>query len=157
MTLREWVVGGFARQVTPFHSLTRHRSCTDIFHSVTSYSTNAAILTLEHNHPVGNTLKALVDVNLLVDTMKSNETRVGEWLNVMGYTKPESISTRSKDNQPGVTIQAIALWSAGPLNLKGYERSLDQQSADDAANSQNALQDCMKGKDRRSQFYPSHR
>jgi hypothetical protein len=128
----KWVAGGFARRVTHFHGLWRHRSCTDTFHSVTNYSTKAAILTLEHNHPVGNTLKALVDVNLQVDTMKSNEARIGEWLNVMGYVKPESTSTGAKENQSAVNIQAIFLWSAGPLNLKGYERSLDQQSADDA-------------------------
>ena len=122
----------FRRRATRFHGLWCHRSCTDIFHSVTNYSTKAAILTLEHNHPVGNTVKALVDVNLQVDAMKLNEARIGEWLNVMGYVKPKSTSTRAKENQSGVNIQAIVLWPAGPLNLKGYERSLDQQTAGDA-------------------------
>ncbi|EKD13897.1 uncharacterized protein L3040_005490 [Drepanopeziza brunnea f. sp. 'multigermtubi'] len=101
---------------------------------VTKYSTQTAILTLEHNHPPGNLLKAQVDVRLLVSTLKSNETQVGEWVHVMGYIandqKPNGTTNRNLD----VGIQAVVLWCAGPLSLTGYERSLDQRAIDERKN-----------------------
>lgn len=99
-------------------------------YSVTKYTTKTATLTLEHNHPVGNLLQAHVDVALLVATMKSNESQIGEWLNVMGYVmNPPSKETGQ--GRPAVYIQAIMLWSAGSFNLKAYEMSLDQHKASD--------------------------
>ncbi|KAF4630777.1 hypothetical protein G7Y89_g7353 [Cudoniella acicularis] len=96
---------------------------------VTNYSTNAATLTLEHDHPQGQSLKALVNVKLLLETIKSHETRVGEWVNVIGYINPEAKSVLSKEKD-GVTVQALVLWSTGSLDLQGYERSLERQNLD---------------------------
>jgi hypothetical protein len=95
-----------------------------------------AILTLEHNHPAGNKLRALIDVRLLLNTMKSNETRIGEWLNVIGYVMAsETVRTNGphRNTQEAIPVQAIVLWSAGPLKLDGYQRSLDQQILEAAA------------------------
>lgn len=99
---------------------------------MTNYSTKTAILTLEHNHPQGNLVKALVDVKLLASTLKSNETRVGEWVNAIGYVVAQQSNGAEKTSvlQPTVLIQAIVLWSCGPLKLDGYERSLDKQNLD---------------------------
>jgi hypothetical protein len=107
------------------------RTYTDI-RSVMNDSTKTALLTLEHNHPPGNKLKALVDIELLVTTLKSSETRIGEWVNVIGYIRSPQKSqiNRPDDVQLQVQVQAILLWSSGPLKLDGYERSLDQQRAD---------------------------
>jgi hypothetical protein len=100
--------------------------------SVTNYSTKTAILTLEHNHPPGNKLKALVDITLLVNTLKSSETRIGEWVNVIGYTQvpQQRRANYTNSDELHVQVQAIVLWPSGPLKLDGYERSLDQQKAD---------------------------
>ncbi|PQE14946.1 telomere length regulation ten1 protein [Rutstroemia sp. NJR-2017a WRK4] len=93
---------------------------------VTSYNRKSAILTLEHNFPVGNLLKAEVNIQLLIGGLTSQETRVGEWVNVMGYI--ESIdqvrSTRSFDSNFVVPVQAVVLWPSGPIHLDLYERSL---------------------------------
>jgi hypothetical protein len=102
--------------------------------SVTKYSLGSAILTLEHNHPQGNRLKALVDVNLLLNGMKSNETRIGEWVNVIGYIQSQQKPDTSENNLSNIPVQAIILWSSGPFNLEGYERSLDQKNAEEISN-----------------------
>jgi hypothetical protein len=101
--------------------------------SVTEYSTKTAILTLEHNHPLGNKLKALVDVKLLVNTLKSTDTRVGEWVNVIGYISMTWTPSPSRNTIP---VQAIVLWTSGPLKLDGYERVLDVQKVDRTTNNQ---------------------
>ncbi|TVY22261.1 hypothetical protein LHYA1_G009040 [Lachnellula hyalina] len=96
-------------------------------HSITNYSTKTATLTLEHNYPPGQTLRALVNIDLILNTIKSHETRTGEWVNVMGYIQAESQPKHSVINESGVPVQAIVLWSSSSLNLQTYERSLDQQ------------------------------
>ncbi|KAH7358285.1 CST complex subunit Ten1 [Plectosphaerella cucumerina] len=87
---------------------------------VQHYSTATACLTLTHNFPEGAEATALVDVNLLLEKLTAELTRVGEWVNVTGY-----ISETTRPNGDGhVPIQALLLWSAGPLDLQRYERSL---------------------------------
>lgn len=97
---------------------------------MTSYSSQTATLVLEHNYPKGNHLKAFVDVEHLLGTLKSSETQVGEWVNVMGYITPEPRDEHTMETQntwKSAFIQAIVLWSAGPIRLDKYESSLDQQ------------------------------
>jgi len=94
---------------------------------VTKYSTKTAILTLEHNHPVGNSLKVLVDVNLLLNTLKLHETQIGEWVNVMGYVECTKKKNSPKNDELEVQVQALVLWPSGPLDLQGYEKSLDRK------------------------------
>ncbi|CCD49828.1 hypothetical protein ACHAO1_001983 [Botrytis cinerea] len=93
---------------------------------VISYNRSSAVLTLEHNFPVGNGIKASVNVQLLLNSLTHHETRVGEWINVVGYIsdtdEPQDIKTRKSGT--AITIQAIALWSSGPIQLDAYERSL---------------------------------
>jgi hypothetical protein len=100
---------------------------------VSKYSTNTAVLTLEHNHPPNNSVKALVDVRLLLNTLKSNETSIGEWVNVMGYVTSERIQGPPVNPKSEIKIQAIVLWSANSFNLEGYENSLDQKKVDESA------------------------
>ncbi|KAG9242440.1 CST complex subunit Ten1 [Calycina marina] len=99
---------------------------------VTSYSTKKASMTLEHNHPAGNKLRALVNIELLLNTLKSTQTSIGEWVNVIGYTKASATSgvSASARSGPVVEVEALVLWSAGPLKLDGYEQSLDKLKDD---------------------------
>lgn len=73
-----------------------------------------------------------MNLELLVNSLKSNETRIGEWLNVIGYiqTPQQSLTGLSKNSSARVQVQAILLWSSGPLKLDGYEKNMDQQKAD---------------------------
>ncbi|PMD27346.1 hypothetical protein NA56DRAFT_553551, partial [Hyaloscypha hepaticicola] len=91
---------------------------------VTDYSQKEALLTLEHNHPASNMYKALVDVNLLLSTLKSHETQIGEWVNVIGYIERFRREDPPSINGHEVRVQALVLWSSGPFNLEGYEKSL---------------------------------
>jgi hypothetical protein len=100
--------------------------------SVTDYSQKEALLTLEHNHPASNMYKALVDVNLLLSTLKSHETQIGEWVNVIGYIERFRKEDPPSINGHEVRVQALVLWSSGPFNLEGYEKSLDRKIAESA-------------------------
>jgi hypothetical protein len=70
-----------------------------------------------------------VDVNLLLGTLHSTDTRIGEWVNVMGYiTVPSSKQDcRSKAKQANVSVQAVVLWSAGSVKVDEYEKFLFEQ------------------------------
>ncbi|KAJ0163673.1 hypothetical protein CTA2_2612 [Colletotrichum tanaceti] len=96
------------------------------YDAVTSYSTHSAVLTLEHGFPKESNTIALVDLRLLLGVVKSNQTQVGEWVNVVGYVTPPPPGARAKGTTRGpqkVAIQALVLWSAGPLDLQRYENS----------------------------------
>ncbi|CAD6445133.1 341e633b-d96f-4607-9a1f-ed4b42ab7e41 [Sclerotinia trifoliorum] len=93
---------------------------------VTSYDKTSAVLTLEHNFPVDNGFKAFVNIQLLLNSVQSHETKIGEWVNVVGYVVDIGESQDSKVclSGSGIAIQAIVLWSSGPIQLDAYERSL---------------------------------
>jgi hypothetical protein len=78
---------------------------------------------------MGNGHKALVDVNLLLESLDSSQTRLGEWMNVMGYVTSKGPSKTAGPNCDcgHTTVQAIVFWSAGPVKLDEYERALFEQ------------------------------
>lgn len=77
----------------------------------------------------------------MLETLKSTDTSVGEWVNVIGYvTDPEArsgdceLKTASKNgNGPStdspmmVHVQAVMLWSAGAIRLGEYEKTLSER------------------------------
>jgi hypothetical protein len=69
----------------------------------------------------------LVDVNLVLESLGSDQTRIGEWVNVIGYiTDIPPLADGKEPNQrrPTVRAQAIVLWSAGPVDVRRYETSV---------------------------------
>ena len=62
--------------------------------------------------------------------MKSGETRMGEWINVIGYVNAAPQGLEPTKGSSEVHVQALILWSAGSFDLHGYEKSLDQQKLD---------------------------
>ncbi|KAH8596470.1 CST complex subunit Ten1 [Bisporella sp. PMI_857] len=94
---------------------------------VTAYSTKSATLTLQHNYPPGHKVIALVEVELLLSTLKSNETQVGEWVNVIGYIKQAQEADDHHVSLVNVIVQALVLWSSGPIKLEDYETVLEQR------------------------------
>ncbi len=95
--------------------------------SVTSYSMATGTLTLEHQYPPGSKTRALVDVKLLLDRLKSDQTQVGEWVNVIGYIAADPAlhaTTPTNQRGPDVHVQALVVWSAGPLDIEQYEACL---------------------------------
>lgn len=99
---------------------------------VTSYSSASGILTLQHHHQTQDSrcVAALVDVTLVLRTLKSDQVRIGEWVNVIGYVtavKPSSI----RENEAflahvhtQVRVRALLLWSSGPLETQRYNESV---------------------------------
>jgi hypothetical protein len=102
--------------------------------SVLAYSTRGAILQLAHAYPRGTNVTAHVDVSLVLETLGEEQTRVGEWVNVIGYVTAKadaasaptapSISTQAAS----VHVQALVLWSTGPLNVDRYEMSFEKKT-----------------------------
>lgn len=68
--------------------------------------------------------------------MKSTETQIGEWVNVMGYITDNQKQNRIIDENSEISVQALVLWSAGPFNRTSYEKSLDQKTTDEMASRQ---------------------
>ncbi|EJT74224.1 hypothetical protein GGTG_08068 [Gaeumannomyces tritici R3-111a-1] len=103
---------------------------------VESYATGDATLTLEHDKAAahGPRVRALIDVNLLLQSLKAEQTRAGEWVNVIGYIAPEPDQPRAPGPLPGehhrVHVQAIVLWSAGSLNIQEYTSTVAARSND---------------------------
>lgn len=110
---------------------------------VTHYDQATGLLTVRHAYPPPPSpcSTAVVDVNLLLESLKSADTRVGEWLNLMGYVKGHSqVLEKNKthgrafrrgmsaDARSGVAsvarVEAMMLWSAGGIKLAEYERAL---------------------------------
>jgi len=105
---------------------------------VTNYDVTDASLILEHHYPLdAPPARVLVDVKLLLETIKANETRAGAWLNVIGYVQstPKAKAARLGNTGPGAkptaTVQAVMLWDAGSLKLADYEKCLADLKAID--------------------------
>ncbi|KAH8699678.1 CST complex subunit Ten1 [Ilyonectria robusta] len=95
---------------------------------VTSYSTALGCLSLGHLYPLGTDVTVLVDVNLILESLTSEKTRVGEYVNVIGYITskqaPHAPDTAQQETAQ-VLVQALMLWSTGPMDIRTYEKSVD--------------------------------
>ena len=96
------------------------------------YNVKTGCLHLQHAYPLSSnkpspTVLAVVDIGLVGPTIKSTDTQVGEWVNVMGYVG-EKIAGATK-REIGVRVQALMLWSAGALIIKDYERAVQGRRA----------------------------
>ncbi|RDW60903.1 hypothetical protein BP6252_12286 [Coleophoma cylindrospora] len=101
---------------------------------VSGYSRNSIPATMVLRHDFPNTrstsLEALVDVDLLLSSLKPTDTQYGEWVHVIGYVKDDIPAGSHKvpgATTPQVSIQALVLWSAGPFSLDEYESTLTRQ------------------------------
>ncbi|KAJ4165785.1 hypothetical protein LMH87_007401 [Akanthomyces muscarius] len=85
---------------------------------VTAYSTITACITLGHLYPRGTNVAVTVNVELLLETLASEATRTGEWVNVIGYVK-------GVVGREAAAVQALMVWPAGPMDIQQYEAALD--------------------------------
>ncbi|AEO62482.1 uncharacterized protein THITE_2148687 [Thermothielavioides terrestris NRRL 8126] len=95
---------------------------------VSSYTPASGVLALEHRLPEEScSVLALVDVNLVLESLSADQTRVGEWINVIGYitdVAPSADGKKPHSQAPRVHAQAVLLWSAGPVDVRRYEASV---------------------------------
>ena len=104
------------------------------FSSVTEYVTSSGTLKLQHAHnatdsKASSAIVALVDIELLLETIKATDMHVGAWVNVIGYVDAGARVSRrvagtGKDQGIDVKIQAVMLWSAGSIRIGDYEQAL---------------------------------
>ncbi|CAF9906904.1 hypothetical protein IMSHALPRED_005388 [Imshaugia aleurites] len=117
---------------------------------VTRYTLSTGVLQLQHayHHPPNNPTVAFVDVNVILESLKREDTQVGAWVNVMGYVeevlkerkregaqeqgkteqmKRKERSVREGPRAVGVRVKAIMLWSAGGVKIEEYERTLEEK------------------------------
>lgn len=119
---------------------------------VTRYSLSTGVLELQHAyHPPATKTRtlALVDVNVVLEGLKREDTQVGAWINVVGYVEEvikegsrrgqgqgqeKTVLATGKGEKVGegsrmvrVRVQAIMLWNAGGVKIGGYERTLEEK------------------------------
>ena len=87
-----------------------------------------------------------MDVNLLLETLRREDTQVGAWVNVVGYLEgivkegkrgkmretERDVEAQQGDAAPVVyvRVQAIMLWSAGGVKIGEYEKALGERFKD---------------------------
>jgi len=95
---------------------------------VASYSPVSGVLALEHRlADEALSVHALVDVALVLESLGTEQTRGGEWVNVIGYITDIVPFADIKDESrgtPTVHTQAVLLWSAGAFDIRRYETSI---------------------------------
>lgn len=100
----------------------------DISHSVLAYSLSSAHLKLGHDYPQDTNVTAVVDVNLVLQTLGHEQTRVGEWVNVVGYVTAKRRASKPDPGGLSVHVQALIVWSTGPLDVQKYEKTFDRDT-----------------------------
>lgn len=74
-------------------------------------------------YPPGTNETVRVNIELVLETIQSGVTQVGQWVNVVGYI------VEGEGSESLVHVQALLLWSTGPLDIGRYEKSLQEQMA----------------------------
>jgi hypothetical protein len=105
--------------------------------SVKEYDVRTGTLALDRPQPSApGEIVAEVNIDHVLETIKALDMEVGAWLNVMGYVKetkppvppPTAQGYRSEDIPiKRVSVQAIAVWSAGDIDLEAYEKAVRER------------------------------
>lgn len=114
---------------------------------VTRYAVSTGVVELQHAYPPPphTPIIALVDVNVILESLKREDTQVGAWVNVMGYVEEvlkdgkraqaqeqgKAAFTKIKGGEGPrvvrVRVRAIMLWSAGGVKVGEYEGILEKR------------------------------
>lgn len=76
-------------------------------------------------------MSALVDVKLLLQSLKVNQTDVGRWVHVIGYitsVQRASAKTRPPSAVTSIGVQALVLWPAEDLDIPAYEKAFEGEA-----------------------------
>ena len=75
---------------------------------------------MKHDYPITATPKrANVNIDHVLESVQSTTVDVGTWINVIGYVE--------RRKEAGVFVQAIAIWSAGNVDLDAYEKAVEKR------------------------------
>ena len=102
-----------------------------LLYSVIRYVTSTGMLHLQHarsSSPLNDEklteVIAIVDISLLLSTLKTTDLQCGEWLNVIGYVGRRLVDEKGKEPKNTIRVQAVMAWSAGAIDLGAYEKAL---------------------------------
>ena len=127
-----------------------HRNKVRFLGCVTRYTLSAGVLELQHAYhpPPKVPTIALVDVNVVLEGLKREDTQVGAWINVVGYVEEvvkegkraqgqaqEKMGPATRNGERvregprvvRVRVQAVVLWNAGGVKIGEYERTLENR------------------------------
>lgn len=101
------------------------------------YDVTHGALHLEHCYPpsLQPRPRVAVDIQLILETVKSTELQPGTWLNVIGYVR-RPIQRHEGRRRSGmddskiaddVDVQAVMLWNAGAIKVGDYEANIIRQ------------------------------
>lgn len=125
--------GPLPTHLTFLSSLASHPTGTKVrfLGCVTGYDVHHGILRLAHAYPSNASLSplssnatAVVDVTVIVDSLKRDILEVGAWLNVIGYVK-EQRQGGNKGGSGSVGVQATMIWAATGVRLGEYEKAVE--------------------------------
>lgn len=74
-------------------------------------------------YPKDTNVLVSVDIELVLETLQLGLTRIGEWINVVGYVLDGS----SKAPDAVAHVQALMVWETGPLDIQQYERAVEDE------------------------------
>jgi hypothetical protein len=92
------------------------------------------MLTLKHHYPPESTkpAKTTVDINLLLESIKSTDIEIGAWINVLGYvtwsTHANKTRVASVEKKSGKAllrrslVKPLLIHSAGSIDVGKYEK-----------------------------------
>ena len=58
-----------------------------------------------------------MNIEHVLESIRRTEVDVGSWINVIGYVE--------RRNEKGIFVQAIAVWSAGNVDLDAYQKAVE--------------------------------
>ena len=92
---------------------------------IRAYDTQVGVLELMHSYPPSSpssNMRALVDIGVIVETMKREDLEVGAWVNVVGYVQGHE--RKAREDVLTINVQAIMVWGAGSVRLGQYEKAV---------------------------------
>lgn len=84
------------------------------------YVIKTGTLRLKHDFSASSVpIVANVDIEHVLERVKRSDLELGTWINVIGHVehRPEK----------GVFVQAVAIWDAGNVDLKAYEKAVEKR------------------------------
>ena len=122
--------GPLPAQLTLLSSLPSYASGSKVrfLGCVNSYNSQKGILELTHAYPSsidGPIIRAIVDVNVILETMRRDDLEAGAWVNVLGYVQGRK--KNAGDGAVSVNVQAIMIWGAGSVELGKYETAVSER------------------------------
>ena len=124
--------GPLPAQLTLLTSLPSHATGSKVrfLGCVNSYDRQNGTLELTHAYPSptnGLIIRAIVDVNVILETMKRDDLETGAWVNVLGYVQGRQ--RNAGDGAVCIGVQAIMIWGAGSIRLGKYETTVSERLA----------------------------